>query len=237
MISITRGDTVYRYVYKNNTESFKTLQEQILAYQSETQSTAENNRKTATLKADLAGAINTSIPTVDLCFDLLMAMNKKRIEWSQIDAIAIKLADNVGFSGQTIASLNVDLSKIILSVKSQVPKNIAKDTMDVLKAIYGYFDALKPQDNLVENTENVDNAKKAVLSYFTINDVLLAKFTGQKVEEKEISALENVILALNDKSTINLSLDELKAALSSFEAGELGVDDVRAMFRLQLKQF
>ncbi len=237
LISITRGDNIYRYVYKNKTESFKALRDQILAYISEIQATAENNRKTATLKADLASAINVFIPTVDLCFDLLMAINKKRIEWSQIEAVTNKLSSNVSFAGQTIASLNVDLSKIILSVKSQVPKNIAKDTLDVLKTIYNYFDVLKPNDNLVKETENVDNAKKMILAYFTINDVLLAKSSGQKVEDKEISALENVVLTLKDKLTINLSLDELKAALSNFETGELGVNDVRAMFRLQPKQF
>lgn len=234
-ISIKCNGTISHYVHKNKTESFKGLQEQILAYQSQTQETAENRRKEVALKAELAGAINAAIPVVDLCFDVLMGLNHKRINWSQIDVVVSKLASSVGFSGQTLASFSVDLSKISLSVTSQVPKDVAKDAMDVLKAIYGYFDALTPPDNLVENAINVENTKKAILAYFMVNDVLLAKFTGQKVDDKEISALENVILALVDKSVITLSLDELKAALENFETGELGLDDVRALFRVQLK--
>jgi hypothetical protein len=235
LINITRGGAVHRYVYKNKTDSFERLQEQILVYLSEKQATAEDSRKIAALKAELASAINASIPIVDLCFDILMAMNKKRINWSQIDTVTGKLAGTLDFSGQNIASLSIDLSKIPLSVKSQVPKDVAEHVMDVLKTIYAYFDALTSHDSLVENTANVDNAKKALLAYFTVNDVLLAKFTGQKVEDKEISALENVVLALVDKSVITSSWDELNGALSNVKEGELGLAEARTLFRFQLK--
>jgi hypothetical protein len=237
LISITRDGALYRYVHKIKSESLKGLQEQILAYLSETQTTAENNRKTGVLKTDLAGALTATIPTVDLCFDILKGLNQKRINWSQIDSAASKLAGNVSFSGQTLAFLNVDLSMIPLSVKSQVPKDVVNDIMNVLKVVYGYFDALTPLDNLVENASNVDNAKRAILAYYIINDILLARVTSQKDDSEELLALETVVLDLVAKSNIKVRLDELNMALGNSKRGELGVDDVRAIFRAQLKQF
>jgi hypothetical protein len=237
IISITRGATVYNYVHTAKTASFKPLEEQILAYLSQEQTTTQNSLKIAALKTELAKAINASIPTVDLCFDVLAGLNQKRVNWITIEETASKLGGNINFSSQTLAPLNVDLSKIPLSVKSQVPKDVTADAMAVLKSIYGYFDALTSPDGLLENTQNVYNTKKAMLAYYTVNDVLLAKVTGQKDDEKELSALDTVVLELADKSSLKISLEELKTAFNNVDRGELGAEDVRAMFRVQLRQF
>jgi hypothetical protein len=227
----------YEYVHAVKTQSFRELQDKFLAYLAKKRTIEENYQKNNVLKTDLVGVLKASIPTVDMCFDVLLAMNRKRTNWKLLEETTGKLESIIFFSGQILTPFTADLTKISLSIKSQVPKLIIVSAIELLKSVYAYFDALKPADHLVENAINIDNIKNVILAYYIVNDVLLAKLTGQTVEDKEISALEKSVLAFSNKSVIKISVDELKASLVSVGADDLVVHDVRAMFKVQLKNY
>ena len=87
---------------------------------------------------------------------------------------------------------------------------------------------------------NVPNAKNLILAYYMLNDVLFGKVVGEVDNEKEILALEGVLLDLANGSNFKFNLEELKNGIY-----RLGVEvdrdrifkDIRASFKEKLSLY
>jgi hypothetical protein len=108
----------------------------------------------------------------------------------------------------------------------------------VLKAVHGYFTGLKPEDDLASFNPNFEQAKSAVLTYYTLNDLLLAKVVGEKDSKREVAYLEELLKAFEGTS-VKVDLAALLGIVDgAFIEASRGnaVFEVRALFREQLKQ-
>jgi hypothetical protein len=138
-----------------------------------------------------------------------------------------------------MAPLNLDFAKVSAAIKRQVPKETSKETYNILKSIYEYFDGLKPDDDLKDASLNFQNANAVILAYYTLNDLLLGKVIGEKDNKKESLALESVLLGLANESTVKVNFEELKVSMDRLDVeveNESVVEDTRAIFKEQLKQ-
>lgn len=233
-LTITWNGTVYSFVFNKKTESFSALRDQIKGLLEEQQKVIESNDKTGLRKSDFAGLIHGSIGIVDLSFDILMGLHAKRVNWARLESYVDKLGGGWNFNGQTVAPLSLDFSKVSAAVKKQVPKETAKETFAVLKSIYGYFEALEPEDCLKESGLNARNVKAVILAYYTLNDLLFGKVVGEKDSLKESLALEGVLLGLANESNVKVDFGELRGKMDKLDV-EVGVDSVvedsRAFFK------
>jgi len=234
-LSISWNGSVYKFIYKKKNESFVMLRDKIRGLLEGQQKTIGITEKTNQRKNDLNSIINSSIDVVDLSFNILIGLSRKKISWDILEMYIDSLGTNLSFKGQIIEPLNLDFGDFIVAIKKQALKETPKEAFKILKAIYNYFDNLKAEDDL--NLE-LQNAKTAMLAYFTLNDLMFAKFVGGDTCDKENLALESALLSLADKSNIKVSFQELNTGIDSLDVeGENQglVEDIRAIFKSQLR--
>jgi hypothetical protein len=237
-LSLTWNGAVYKFVLKKS-ESFNVLRDQLLGIlDGQKHETQDNTEAVKLRKSELARVVNGSIDIVDLSFDILMGLHAKRVDWIHLEKSAERLGSNWSFSGQTLATLNLDFTGISAAVKKQAPKDTSKEAFGILKQVYVYFDGLKPDDGQKENVLNFENAKATVQAYYMLNDALFGKIVGDADNAKEMAALENTLMRLAGASNFKVNAEELKVSVEWLRLsanGETAVEDARAIFRNQLK--
>lgn len=237
-LGLTWSNQVYQFILKSKSESFIKLQEQIQNLQGEQQKVKELNELAAKRKADLLGLIGRSLPVVDSSFDILIGLHAKRVDWRQVEAHSQTLGASFSYKPITLPPLDLNFAAVATGVISQVAKDTSKETLTVLKAMHSYFDSLKPEDNLAEFNPNFEHAKAALLAYYTLNDLLLAKVVGEKDSKKEAAYLEELLKAFAG-TEVKLDLAALLAAVdgAALETSRDGaIFEARALFKEQLKQ-
>ena len=199
------------------------------------QQTSETNLKNSLRSSELLEVINKSIDIVDLTFNLLIALQDKRINWQQIEAFADSFSVKLDFTGQTLPALNLDYSKIAPAVKTQVPKDASNEAFSILKAAYGYFEGLKPDEDIKENLLNIQTAKTLIYAYYLLNDLLLGRFVGDKDNGRENSELETALQNLVE-ANFNVDVETLKESINLEGERQTVIEDCRAIFKEELKQ-
>jgi hypothetical protein len=137
---------------------------------------------------------------------------------------------------QTLPPLNLELNRISDAITKEVPKEVSKEALSVLKAIYNYFNNLPNKEDTTENSKLFENAKNTMTNYLMLNDVIFAKVTGQEDDPEELAALENALSKLIDESNIKISLNDIASSIQktkTFE-GKVEVDYIRKIFREQI---
>jgi hypothetical protein len=237
-INLTWSNQAYQFKLKSKSESFAKLQDQIQTLQTEQKTAKELNERAAKRKADLLSLIDRSLPIVDASFDILIGLHAKRVDWHQVETCSQTLGASFSYKPVTLPSLDLDFAAVDVAVKSQVAKDTSKETLFVLKAMHGYFTSLKSEDDLAGFNPNFEHAKSAVLAYYTLNDLLLAKVVGEKDSGKEVAYLEEVLKTF-DGTSVNVDLVALLGIINGAAAEserDNAVFEVRALFREQLKQ-
>lgn len=237
-LSLTWNNTAYQFMLKSKSESFAKLQEQIQTLQSERQKAKALDERVALRKADLLELIDRSLPIVDFSFDILISLNAKRVDWRQVEVSSQTLGASFSYNPITLPQFNLDFAAIDATVRNQVAKDTSKEALSVLKAVHGYFTGLKPEDDLAGFNPNCEHAKAAVLAYYTLNDLLLAKVVGEKDSGKEVAYLEKVMKSF-EGTGVNVDLAALLGIVNGAAVEsqrDNAVFEVRALFREQLKQ-
>ena len=234
-LSINWNGSVYEFIFKKRNESFVMLRDQIRGLLEGQRKNIEITEKANQRKNDLNSLLNSSISIVDLSFNILMGLSRKKIRWDILEGHVSSLGTNLSFKGQTMEPLNVDFEDFIVAIKKQALKETSKEAFNILKTIYNYFENLKAEDDL---NLDLQNAKTAMLAYYTLNDLMFAKFVGGDADDKENLALESALLSLADKSNIKVTFQELNASIERIgvEGENHGlVEDTRAIFKSQLR--
>jgi hypothetical protein len=105
--------------------------------------------------------------------------------------------------------------------------------------MHSYFTGLKAENDLAGTNPNFEHAKAAVLAYYTLNDLLLAKIVGEKDSQKEMAYLEETLKTLSDSTNVKVDIVALWGCVDKMgiEAErENEVFEARALFKEQLKQ-
>jgi hypothetical protein len=199
----------------------------------------EDNGRVVLRRNELLEVLNSSLVIVDLSFDILIGLHKKRANWQQLEDYSKDFGTNFNFIGQSMPSLNLDFLKISIAIKSQTSKEISKEAHNILKLIYSYFDSLSLDDDIKESVPNFLSTKALISSYYTLNDILLGKVVGDRENKKEIHQLESVLRILANNTNFIVNIEELKASIDKVIPEndlETVIDDSRAIFKEQLKQ-
>jgi len=236
-LRITWNGSAYLFVLKNKYESFSALRDQIQSLLEEHKKILQKNENTDLRKADLIETINASISVVNLSFNILMSLHKKRVDWARLESYSESLGNCLRFTGQILEPLNTDFSRISAAIKKQIPKETSKETYNTLKAIYEYFNSLKPEKDLKEIIPNLENAKAIILAYFMLNDILFGRVIGEEDDVKELLSLETTLVDLTDHTKIRIDIEKIKANINRFEveSDNDAVEESRAVFREFLK--
>ena len=107
-----------------------------------------------------------------------------------------------------------------------------------MKVIYSYFDNLSLNEKIKETLPNFQSAKDIILSYFTLNDILLGKVIGEKEDQKEILQLESVLQILASNTEFKVNVEDLRVSIGKVVLKnelERAVEDSREIFKSQLK--
>ena len=204
------------------------------------QKLVESFGKIALRRDELIGVINSSIGIVDFSFDLLIGLTKKKIDWMLLEDYSKSLRENSGFIGVTIPSLNLSFLEILSAIERQDPKKTSEEAYNILKSIFNYFESLNLDDDFKESVPNFLSTKAIVLSYYTLNDLLLAKVVGDRGITKEMKQLENALQILVNSTGFKIDVEALMSTLGkTIVENDLKtfVEDVRDNFNQALSSF
>jgi len=225
----------YVFVLKRKKDSFVKVYEQLQSALDEQRKIRQQKEKAALRKAEILAALNAVLPAVDASFDVLLGLHKKRVDWSQIEECTKTWATPLSFRAQSLPSLDIDYSKAAEAIKAQVAKETTKETLSILKVVHSYFMGLKPEDDMAEATPNFEHAKAILLSYYTLNDLILAKVVGEKDSKKEADYLEENLKLLSDETAFKVDASALMASID-VAAVKVDADEARRLFLGQLSQ-
>ena len=235
---ITRNGVTDSFVIKNKKSSFGGPPEQIQNLLQEQQKNLENETRTNQRKHKLAELIDATVCIVDLSFDILMALQVKTVNWTNLEIYTKSLKDKMCFAQQTLTPLNLDFSKISDAIKSQAPEEASKETFNVLNSIYGYFDKLELEEDLEAVHPSIKDAKAAILASYMLNDLFLGKIVGEKDNQKESQALEITLQKLAKDTNFKINYQDFKAnfdKINPYAESEDIIESTREIFKEQLR--
>jgi hypothetical protein len=194
----------------------------------------------ASLRAnELVGVISASIGVVDLCFDILIGLEKRHINWEVLEGYSKVFGETLIFPVQSMPPQSFSFQKIASAIDSQNPKETSKEAYNILKVVFGYFESSSFDDDLEAGAPNFKSAKDIILSYYTLNDLLLGRVVGEKENKKEIHQLESVLQTLADSGDFKVDINALMASIDEVKPGtevESVAANCRGLFKEQLKQ-
>jgi hypothetical protein len=196
--------------------------------------------KVSLRRKELVEVINASIGIVDLLFDILISLQKKRINWQMLEDNSKAFGVVFSFIGKSMPTLNLSFLKISSAIKSQIPKATSKETYTILKDIYGYFESLNLEEDLKEDALNFTSTKAIILLYYTLNDILLGKAVGDKENKKETHQLDSVLQNLTNDTTFKINIEELIVSMDKVIPEndlESFIDNSRDVFKKELASF
>jgi hypothetical protein len=204
------------------------------------QKLVESYGKIALRRDELVRVINYSIEIVDLCFDILIGLQKKQIDWMLLENYSKSLKENSSYPGETIPLLNLSFLEISLAIERQIPKKTSEEAYGILKSIYDYFEGFNLDYDLKESVPNFLNTKAIVLSYYTLNDLLLAQVVGDREITKEMRQLESVLQILVNSTNFKIDIEALTIrsdkAIAENDLNSF-VGTLRGIFRKALASF
>jgi hypothetical protein len=237
-LTVAQTDATETFFMKGKAETLGEIRDSINKLLEQRKSQASNEISDQE-RNELLGVISASISVVDSLFDVLIALQEKRINWQHVENRASSLVENHGYSGQTIPPLNLDFARISSSIKKQLPRETSKEAYNILKTVYTYFNGLNVGDELKESHLNSQNAKTLILAYYTLNDLFLGSAVGDKENKKEKSHLELVLQNLANEIDFKINVDEVTVNID-----KMGVESdresvilaSRELFKQQMEQ-
>ncbi len=204
------------------------------------QKLVESFEKIVLRRDELVGVIYSSIGIVDFSFDILIGLTKKQIDWVQLEDYSKSLREKSSFVAETVPPLNLSFLEISSAIERQEPKKISAEAYAILKSIFNYFESLNLDDDFKESVLNFLSTKAIVLSYYTLNDLLLAKVVGDREITKEMKQLESALQILVNNTSFKIDVEALMSTLEKTIVEnnlKTFVEDVRGNFNEALSSF
>jgi hypothetical protein len=204
------------------------------------QKLVESFGKISLRRDELVGVINSSIGIVDFSFDILFGLTKKNIDWVMLENYSKSFRENSSFTGETIPSLNLSFLEISSAIARQVPRETSEEVYGILKSIFNYFESINLEDDFKECVPNFLSTKAMVLSYYTLNDILLAKVVGDRELTNEMHQLDTVLKNLVNNTSFKIDIETLMVSLGKAideNNSEIFVQGIRGIFRDSFASF
>ena len=172
----------------------------------EEQRKIEQNLATMSLRLKKLSVVALEI--VDSLFDVLRSL-QKRIDWKQIESYS-KRSEVAGkrLMNQTSGAVNLDFSKLLLTVEKHLPEETSKETYDLLRTMHDYFLLASKNKLTDENHPEHKDTKKTILAYYTLNDIILSITVGEKDNQKEINQLMTLLESLPNATDLKININD-----------------------------
>ena len=196
--------------------------------------------KVSIRKKELIEIINASMNIVDLSFDILLGLQKKRINWELLEAYSKPFGEDLSFRYQTMPVMNLNFFNISSAIKSQNAKATSTEAYNLLKDVFGYFDSLSLDDDLKEGALNYINTKAIILLYYLLNDVILGKTVGDKENKKETNQMGNILQILANAAVFKCNIESLMISIDKTIPEtdlESFIDHSRSIFKKEFASF
>jgi hypothetical protein len=187
---------------------------------------------------ELAQALSNALKITDSLFDILRCLHG-RVNWNLVESQLKCSKENVRRFADQKGAVNLDFAKLSSAIKEHLPEEISKEAYSILKALFEYFNGLPSQvDSSAQIHPNHDDAKKVILAYYTLNDIIL----GTVVEDEEVGKERvELAIALDDLSKVtglnmNDAVKDVVTKLGTEQAKESVIEESRAVFAQQLKE-
>jgi hypothetical protein len=165
-------------------------------------------------KSELLGIINASIGIIDFAYNILIGLHKTIINWGELkDYSSRDFQETFSFTGQSMPPMNVDFLKISSAIRLQVSEEASSESYKIIGAIKSYFGSLSLDDDFEQSVPNFRSARAIIFSYYKLNNILLGKVIGEKVNYKEKRELENVLEILANSINFRVNIDGLKESV------------------------
>ena len=218
-LSITWNGVTNIFFKKNSFECFTDLRDKIRAMMDENQIALQRNSRATSRQNELLAMISGMLSIVDVCFDTLMFLHEKRVNWSLINQLCTGLPQNLSLNMETLPPLSLDLSRLNRATKIELPEEVTKEAYALLRIIREYFCSLKPaiENEIVVDHLDVDSSISLIDSYLALNDIFLGKTVGDNNNKEERDFLEGLLTGLSVGMVFKVNIEELKVAIDSFD--------------------
>jgi hypothetical protein len=186
---------------------------------------------------DLVQALSSALKITDSLFDILRSLNG-RVDWNRVES-TFKCSKEAfrRFSDQK-GAVNLDYAKLSSAVTEHLPEDISKEAYGILKALFEHFNGLSSQDKSPAQIHpDPEDAKKVILAYYTLNDIILGMVVGDEEVGKESNELVAVLDDLAKATGLTIDVAAVKdvvAKLGVAQEKESAIEESRALFIKQL---
>jgi len=186
---------------------------------------------------ELAQALSNALKITDSLFDILRSLHG-RVNWNRVESHLKCSKENFRHFSDQQDAVNLDSTKLSSAITEHLPEEISKETYSILKTLFDYFNGLPSQDEFPAQTHpNHEDAKKVILAYYTLNDIVLGAVVGDEEIGKEINELVAVLddLAKGTGLTVDIAaVKDVVNKLSVEKEKESVIEESRTVFVQQL---
>ncbi len=186
---------------------------------------------------ELAQALSNALKIADSLFDVLRSLHG-RVNWNRVESYLKCSKDNFRYFSDQKDAVNLDSAKLSSAITEHLPEEISKETYGILKMLFDYFNGLPSQDEFSAQIHpNHEDAKKVILAYYTLNDIILGAVVGDEEIGKEINELVTMLddLAKGTGLTVDVvAVKDVANKLSVEKERESVIEESRAVFVQQL---
>lgn len=188
---------------------------------------------------ELAQALSNALKITDSLFDIIRSLHG-RVDWNRVESRLNCSKENVRRFADQKGIVNLDFAKLSSAIKEHLPEEISKEAYGILRVLFEYFNGLTSQsESSAQIHPNHDDAKKVILAYYTLNDIILGTVVEDEEVGKERAELAMVLDGLSKGTGLKINVDAVKDVVNKLgveKAKESVIEESRAVFVQQLKE-
>jgi hypothetical protein len=238
-LTITWKETTDTFVIEKM-ELVEKINERVTETMKEQKKVSEDKETANQKRNELTGILSVAVEIVDSSFDILRSL-QGRVDWNRVEGYLKRSEENVrSLAGQKIGTINLEFTRLSLTVKEHLPEEISKETYSILRSLYEYFSGLTSKNELLEQIHpNYQDTKTTIIAYYTLNDIILGTIVGDQEIGKESNELVMMLDDLSKGTDLKINVDAIKDVINKLgmEKGkESVIEESRAVFIQQLKE-
>jgi hypothetical protein len=238
--SINWKGTDYAFVSENG-EFVEAICAKVTEALKERKKALDDTENVNRTRSELVELLRIALEIVNSLFDILRSL-QGQIDWNRIKVCFKRSEENIrNFTCQRIETPNLDFAKLSLAIKDHDPKETSEETYSVLKSLYEHFSGLTSKNGSLEQIHpNYHDAKTIVLTYYTLNDIILGTTVGDEEIRKEINEFVMMLDDISKEADSKINVDAIKESINRLcveKENEKIIEESRAVFIKQLAEY
>ncbi len=172
--------------------------------------TLETERTPPQIPNDLIDTIKASLETTDSLFDILMSLHG-RVDWNRLENALKSSEENAKLLPiQKTGIMIIDFTKLESTIRNNRLEEISKEVYDTLKSLSGQLNELALNNVLPEKVHpDYEDAKRIILAYYTLNDIIIGTIVGDKEINRERNELAAMLEGLAKTVELHIDVDAI----------------------------